>query len=341
MADKNTDSPIFIIGTERSGTNLLRLILNAHPNIALPHPPHIMKNFSGLTPLYHDLGVDANFRRLIGDVVRSVDLHPYPWGIRLDCARIFKEARDRNLINIFFCIYNQFLESTGKGRWGCKSTFMLHHVESVLKYYPSARFIYMARDGRDVAASAKKTIFNRYSVYYTARLWRDEQRICIRWLNELARENIMLLRYEDLLREPEGSVRAICLFIKEDYNPAMLDFFKTEEAGKSSSISDAWRNTASPIIRDNLMKYRGELTGAEIDLFEAMAGRELALLSYALKNPQYAKEGKAAFRLRYLVEEWLLMLKVQLKYLFIDRNNFLRFRKFLFIKSLKVMRRIR
>lgn len=46
MADKNTDSPIFIIGTERSGTNLLRLILNAHPNIALPHPPHIMKIFS-------------------------------------------------------------------------------------------------------------------------------------------------------------------------------------------------------------------------------------------------------------------------------------------------------
>ncbi|MCR4286857.1 MAG: sulfotransferase, partial [Deltaproteobacteria bacterium] len=63
MADKNTDSPIFIIGTERSGTNLLRLILNAHPNIALPHPPHIMKNFSGLVPLYHYLGVDGNFRR--------------------------------------------------------------------------------------------------------------------------------------------------------------------------------------------------------------------------------------------------------------------------------------
>ena len=199
----------------------------------------------------------------------------------------------------------------------------------------------MARDGRDVAASAKKTIFNRYSVYYTAGLLRDEQRACIRRLNELPKENIMLLRYEDLLREPEGSIRAVCLFIKEDFNPAMLDFFKTEEAVKSSSISDAWRNTASPIIRDNLMKYRGELTEAEVDLFEAIAGRELALLSYALKNPQYAEGHGAGFRLRYLMEEWLLMLKVQLKYLFTDRNNFLRFRKFLFLKSLNVMRRIR
>lgn len=341
MADKNTDSPIFIIGTERSGTNLLRLILNAHPNIAIPHPPHIMRNFSGLIPLYHELGKDANFKRLIGDVVRSVELHHYPWGIRLDSGRIFKEAKGRDLISIFFCIYNQFLESTGKGRWGCKSTFMLLHVESVLKCYPPARFIYMARDGRDVAASAKKTIFNRYSVYYTAGLWRDEQRICIRWLNELPKENIMLLRYEDLLREPEGSIRTVCSFIREDYNPAMLDFFKTEEARKSSSISDAWRNTGSPIIRDNLMKYCGELTEDEIDLFEAIAGRELGLLSYALKNPRYTKEGEAGFRLRYLIEEWLLMLKVQLKYLFIDRNNFLRFRKFLFLKSLSVRRRIR
>src|SRR3989338_8267058 len=149
MADKNTDSPIFIIGTERSGTNLLRLILNAHPNIAVPHPPHIMRNFSGLAPLYRNLGKDANFRRLIGDVVRSVELHPYPWGIRLDRGRIFKEASGRDLISIFFCVYGQFLESTGKRRWGCKSTFMLHHVDAVLKCYPSARFIYMARDGRD------------------------------------------------------------------------------------------------------------------------------------------------------------------------------------------------
>ena len=164
--------PIFIIGTERSGTNLLRLILNSHPNISIPHPPHILKNFFGLEPFYSDFSIDDNFRLLIKDVARMVELHPYPWGIKIDKEKIFSQAGERNLINVYFAIYNQYLESTGKKRWGCKSTFMIDHVGLVRKYYPSAKFIYMVRDGRDVAFSAKQAIFNRYAVYYIARLWK-------------------------------------------------------------------------------------------------------------------------------------------------------------------------
>ena len=149
-------NPIFIIGTERSGTNLLRLILNSHPNIAIPHPPHIMKNFFKLEPLYSDLSKDVNFKKFIQDVVRMVELHPYPWEIRIDKNRVFQDVKDRNLISIFFAVYAQHLEATHKKRWGCKSTFMLYHVALIRRYYPCAKFIYMVRDGRDVAASAKK-----------------------------------------------------------------------------------------------------------------------------------------------------------------------------------------
>ncbi len=132
--------PIFIIGTERSGTNLLRLILNSHSNIAIPHPPHIMKNFFKLEPLYGDLDSDANFKKLVKDVVIVVELHPYPWGIKLDKQRIFRDAEERKLINVFFAIYNQYLASTNKKRWGCKSTFMIHHVALIRRYYPHAKF---------------------------------------------------------------------------------------------------------------------------------------------------------------------------------------------------------
>lgn len=110
--------PIFITGTQRSGTNLVRLILNTHDNIAIPHPPHIMKNFSKLEPFYSDLSRESNFKRLINDVVKLVELHPYPWGMAINREKIFKEARERNLINIYFALYNQYLESAGKKRWG-------------------------------------------------------------------------------------------------------------------------------------------------------------------------------------------------------------------------------
>ncbi len=335
-------NPIFIIGTERSGTNLIRLILNSHPNIAIPHPPHILKNFSKLEPLYSDLKKDINYKRLIKDVIKMVDLHPYPWEIKIDKDKIFNSAKERNLINIFFAIYDQYLESTNKKRWGCKSTFMINHVALIRYYYPQAKFIYMVRDGRDVAVSAKKSIFNHYSVYYVAKLWKEEQQIGIYWLNKISMNDILLVRYEDLLNDSEKSVKSVCYFLNEPYEKNMLNFFKTDEAKKSSSISAAWKNTASPIMKNNSAKFKTELTEDEIDLFETIAGPELDYFSYKLTKPFYISEQSRArgvkFKIAYLLEEIFLMLKVQIKYLFSDKNNSLRYKKFCFLKFIRIIK---
>ncbi|MFH1045362.1 MAG: sulfotransferase [Candidatus Omnitrophota bacterium] len=345
MATFNNGSPIFILGTERSGTNLLRLILNSHPNIAIPHPPHIMKNFFKLEPLYSDLSKDANFKRLIQDVVTMVQLHPYPWGIKIDKDKIFRDIQERNLINIYFAIYDQYLESAHKKRWGCKSTFMIYHVALTRHYYPTAKFIYMVRDGRDVAVSAKKSIFNRYNVYFTAGLWKKEQGIGIYWLNKLSKNDIFLIKYEDLLNKPEETVRSLCSFLNESYQENMLNFFNTEEAQKSSSLSAAWKNTASPIIKNNFEKFKNELREDEVNLFEAIAAPELDYFSYALTKPFYISEGVRAkgikFKIVYWFEETFLMVAVQLKHLFTDKNTFLRFKKFLFLRYIRIIRAIR
>jgi hypothetical protein len=337
--------PIFIIGTERSGTNLFRLILNSHPNIAIPHPPHILKNFFRLEQFYGDLSNDNNFKLLIHDVARTVELHPYPWGIALDKEKIFRQARDRSLISIYFAIYGQYLESSGKKRWGCKSTFMIDHVGLVRKYYPQARFIYMVRDCRDVAVSAKKTIFNRYCVYYTARLWKKEQQTGIYWLNKLSKDEIFLLRYEDLLIEPEGTVRALCDFLNEPYMEGMLGFFRGEEAKKSSGLSAAWENNSKPILTNNFDKFKSGLKGEETALIETIAGEELDYFSYKLTEPFYLSESRRArgvkFKLSYLIEEMIIMVKVQVAHIFRDKNTGLRLKKFWFLKFIGVMRRCR
>jgi len=334
--------PIFIIGTERSGTNLLRLILNSHPSIAIPHPPHIMKNFSGLEPLYGDLNKDPRFKTLIRDVVTMVELHPYPWEIKLDRERIFRQAAERNLINVFFAIYDQYLQSARKKRWGCKSTFMIYHMDSILRYYPRAKFLYMVRDGRDVAASAKKSIFNRYCVYYTARLWKKEQRIGISWMSKLPDDRIHLVKYESLLNDPKGTVESLCGFLDEPFEACMLDFSATQEAKKSAGISASWKNTSKPILKDNAGKYKQELTGKEIGLFEAIAGPELEHFSYPLTKPLNDGDGRVAgFKIGYLLEEALLMLKAQSRHLLTDKNSFLRFRKYWFLKMVRIARMIK
>lgn len=343
MAAACSTSPIFIIGTERSGTNLLRLILNAHHNVAVPHPPHIMKYFSPLEPLYGDLTVDRNFRLLIRDVCKMVELHPYPWDIRLSPQKIFSGAQDRNLISIYFAIYDQYLAASGKQRWACKSTFMIEHVAEVLRYHPHARFIFMVRDGRDVAVSAKYSIFNHYHAYYSARRWQREQRLGLDWLSQLPAEQIMLLKYEELIVNPAAVTKRICNFLGEDFEEEMLRYHHSKEAQKSGSLSVSWQNTSKPVLSANKEKFRSGLSEKEILLVETIAVNELVELGYSLTHPraklQAIHDEMMQPKRAYKVEEFLLFLRAEAKHLR-DQSSLLRLKKLLFVKYLKVVRRV-
>ncbi len=335
--------PIFIIGTERSGTNLLRLILNSHSAIAVPHPPHIMKFFHPIEKIYRNLNNDKNFRKLIHDVCRIVELHPYPWEVKPDRDNVFNSVKYRNLINIYFEIYNQYLRHTGKERWVCKSTFMIEHVAEILKYYPDARFIYLVRDGRDVAVSAKSSIFNHYHIYYTAQLWRREQQLGLLWLNKLPQEQIMLMKYEDLICDTTGVIKKTCVFLGEVFEEKMLEYHNSVEAKKSGSLSISWKNTSKPVIAGNKEKFIKNLSKKELKLFEAISFNELCSLGYKLtyeKNDLeklHAKYMKP--RLNYWLTEKFLFLKAETIHLFKDKNSILRLKKIWFMRYIKIVRK--
>jgi hypothetical protein len=337
-------NPIFIIGTERSGTNLLRLMLNAHSGIAVPHPPHIMKLFAPLEPLYGDLTNDRNFRRLIADVCKMVELHTYPWEIVPDREQVFQQARERNLLNVYFQIYNQYLVQSGKRRWCCKSTFMIEHVGDILRYYPDARFIFMLRDGRDVAVSAKSSIFNHFHVYYSAKRWQREQRLGLSWLAKLPPEQIMLLKYEDLIADAETVVKRLCSFLGEPFEEQMLEYHRSGEARKSGSLSVSWENTAKPVIRDNAHKYRSQLDPAEIMQFEVIALDEMQELGYCTDNPPELllerRDDLTREHFSYRLTELRLKMKAEVNHLLKDKNSVARLRKNLYMTYIRTLRRI-
>jgi sulfotransferase family protein len=337
-------NPIFIIGTERSGTNLLRLILNSHSSIAVPHPPHIMKLFGPIERLYGDLRDDRNFRRLIGDICRMVELHPYPWEIKPDRERVFRRAADRNLISVYFAIYDQYLAYSGKKRWACKSTFMIEHVPDILRYHPGARFIFMVRDGRDVAVSSKSSIFNHYHVFYTAQRWKREQRLGLSWLSRLPADQILLLKYEDLIREPLNAAKGICSFLGERFEGAMLEHHRTAEAKKSGSLCVSWENTSQPVISGNAEKFRKHLSKKEIRLFEAIAFNELGDLGYPLTHPRDSLAGMHDTMMKpaihYRLSEIFLALRAQAKHLLRDRSSATRLKKMLYLGYVRMRRRM-
>ncbi len=274
-----SDSPIFIIGTERSGSNLLRLVLNAHPSVAIPHPPHFMRYLAPIAPRYGDLREEPNRRALARDALALLRAHLHPWEHPIDEDRVVAAASS-TLFGVVSAIYEQYREAEGKPRWGCKSTFMVDYVPEVLREYPAARFVWLVRDPRDVAASARRSVFGPCHPVLTAMLWRRQQESALAALHRHGDEVVHLMRYEDLVREPAKEIARVCEFIGERYEEGMLDYHRSAAARRTARLAESWANTSRPIATTSVARYRDALTPSERTQVEIAVGPLMDQLGY-------------------------------------------------------------
>ncbi len=317
--------PFFIIGTERSGSNLLRVILNAHSRITVPHPPHIMRYFAPLAGRYGDLEETGNLQRLVEDVQRLLRVHIYPWEVSIDTAQVIAQAHPRTLYGITAAFYDQFLAGTDKARWGCKSTFMVAHADTVLEASPGTRFLWLVRDPRDVAASSRKSVFSPFHPVLTTRLWVAQQQQALDLQARLPPEALHQIRYEDLLADPPGTLSRICAFLEEPFEAGMLAFSETDAARKGAALSESWAKTAKPVQADNKGKYRKNLSPKEIAQVEAIAGPIMVGLGYSLEEAHQGSLTTNPFRevaWRAMNRCWHL--QVEWRSLWRDRNHWRR-----------------
>ncbi len=296
-----------------------------------------MAYFAPLEKFYGDLSRADNFSRLADDVIVHVQRHIYPWPTPLNKEALLQSAQPHDLFGLFAAIYEQHLASTDKRRWGCKSTFMIHYVDRILGRYPDARLIWLVRDPRDVALSSLKSVFNPFHPYYVARLWASQQKLGLALEAELASTNLLRVHYEDLISDAESTVRQICNFIGEDFNPAMLRFFETEEARHSAHLARDWRKTAMPIITGNANKYVSGLSADEIAIVEAEAGEIMDQLGYKkISTSHTVQKPNSLRRLRYRVGNEWQRLKVEYRSVREDRNQRTRWARRVRIVGLKV-----
>ena len=113
---------VFMIGIQRSGSNLLRLMLNQLPDIAAPHPPHILQRMMPLLPGYGNLQAKENFMLLVDDVCRLVEHNPVLWeGVVFDREKVAQRCREHSLVAVFGAVYDMMVETKGAKTWCCKS----------------------------------------------------------------------------------------------------------------------------------------------------------------------------------------------------------------------------
>ena len=301
-----------------------------------------MNELASLVPRYGDLSQDRNFRSLIDHAVRVVELHFAPWDVAVDRELIFKEAVDRNLYCIKRAIYEQYMRAKGKTRWGCKSTFMIHHTEVVRKYHRTPKFIHLVRDGRDVAVSARDSVFNHFHPHYVSLLWVRQQREAMQLSRELPADQFMTVHYEKLIADPEKEVRRLCGFIGEDYMDQMLKYASRPDSARLAGISKSWENLSKPILANNTKKYRAKLTPDEIFAVERNAFRELRHFGYELENNLDELQRSATAKLEtkdrisYYLSEKASAISTGLTSLVSDRNAYTRLKKRFFVWTVSV-----
>jgi hypothetical protein len=269
-----------MIGTQRSGSNLLRLMLNQLEEVSAPHPPHILERFIPLLPAYGDLSVPVNFRLVVHDVCSLVAYNPVQWQhISLKQNEIIKRCAYPSLTEIMRVIYEMNAESEGAHIWMCKSLTNIHctHLleENIKPYY-----IFLYRDGRDVACSFKKAVVGEKHVYHIARQWQEEQDLCIALQKKLGNKRVISVCYEDLIAQPEKELMKICDFIGAKYNNSCLEYYTSSEAKNTATSGKMWANVEHNIITNNFNKYFKQLSASEVFLFEEVAGKTLRKLGY-------------------------------------------------------------
>ena len=271
------------IGTQRSGSNLLRLMLNQLKGIYAPHPPHILKTFYPLIPKYGNLNSSNNFEFLIDDILSWIKLNPIKWKNIPTKNQILERVDFKSLFQIFKSVYEINAEADSKLKyWCCKSLYNLNFYENESFKDLKPIYIYIYRDGRDVSSSFMKAPIGEKHIYFLSKKWYEDQMMSLKIKDTSSSENFFSIKYEDLLSNPELILKNFCDKYSIDYNDNILNFYKSDDSISASSSGKLWKNLSRPLIKNNKEKYINDLTNNDILLFESINHSYLKLLGYKL-----------------------------------------------------------
>ena len=281
-------APFFVIGFQRSGTTLLRMMLDSHPEVAIPlDVTGLWSRYAERLDDYDGLRSTDAIRRLIGDLLAEERIGL--WQVPLDAARLESSLTTRDYAGVIAAFYGAYAHAKGKRRWGDKDPGNMVRLHEIYRWFPDARIVHIVRDGRDACLSQIRQEFGHSEVVSCAADWREQ----VWWVRciggILGPERYHEVRYEDLLAEPEARLRALCDFLDLDYDAAMLDYHRRTSDAIPDSKRHIWPMIDRPPIAANAERWRREMSPGLRICFEKRAGEVLRACGYdALPNPSGA-----------------------------------------------------
>ncbi len=227
-----SDGPVFIGGLAFSGKTPLRIALSAHSRLALTRRTAMWSRYFGR---FGDLATPGNLDRCLSQMLADpaiAALEPD----RADIQRRFI-AGSPTYAHLFAAIHQQHADRLGKRRWGDQMGMLERHADLVLSSYPAARMIHMIRDPRAryrAGDGVHRQLPGKLG-WETAR-WQHSAELALRNRRHFPRR-YRIVRYEQFAAEPESTLRDVCGFIGEDYEPAMADALGRATLDDVSSVA--------------------------------------------------------------------------------------------------------
>jgi hypothetical protein len=293
--------PFFIVGFQRSGTTLLRLMLNAHPQIAIPHDSaELWPTYARLASTrYRGLRTPDDVHRMIDDLLAEPRIHA--WQTTLPRDALMAEPLPSSFPDVMRRFHVVYARARGKLLWGDKNTGILVELDRLNAEFPRCRIIHLVRDGRDCAQShrSKDYVYGYENVLRVALEWREQVTLCHKMGAMLPRERFHELRYEDLLANPTEVLSRLCNFLGIPFSPLMLEYYHQVEHDVPQDRRSLWPLIDRPPVASNAFKWKSEMSSRDRAIFERTAGHLLRTLGY--------ETSEAATRHGRFLELWYLM----------------------------------
>lgn len=252
-------TPFFIIGSGRSGTTLLRSVLQRHDDIDIPPEshgsiPNSVKKF------YRYGGLD--WQDLVSVVLGEFTSDPYfkVWELDLSATQMRAlelPEEDRSLAKIIDLIYRGHIEThkPEASIWGDKTPFNTLRLDWIQKVFPEGKYIHMIRDGRDVVSSMLKS--GRYDKINDAcRRWNLALDSVVQFEQEAA-NSVLSIYYEKFVRDTEMAVRDVCGFLGIEYSDGMLS---NSDVYLGDDHLEHLQNVNKPITDKSVGKWKERLS---------------------------------------------------------------------------------